>query len=494
MTWESVTVDPSASNFKKDDPLSIVPDDWEIPNNPLTYASHRRGNDKPGEGDFIPLWLLSVLPFGNRVFFVLRPNETPESFFLYTGMTVEQAAMFVEKKRLIPQILVNPNDFKNSTFDPILKVLENEELMTFHANTYETLLWRNLFPSGKTNSTFEHLKSLINNSLPNRIFSNNNLEVDKYHNLRGDDGELRPLMPELEKLKSWVSERIAWQHLEAAISEDNKIKEKCFNNVKELEDKWLKASPIGIYKKGHFIHYTATPKYYAKYGITWFAGGEDYQACEVEEALKSSITNIVPESQDINNSGSKSKDSDQTDGSFKIQIDFPRFYGLPMSFKEKYKRDKFFNDIHKNIFGSDADRFLLKIRSIQSDASPLEMISWGNSNIKKYIEDCWEPMVKDFASQEGTRQIIKFKALQIGTNLPFILKAKNFIESGEWNSSDFERDIKSFWYLMKSFSGTREEYKSMVNSKLQEVEGVAFLRPKSIQLGGVVDTRPSMKK
>ena len=494
MTWESVTVDPSASNFIKDDPLSIVPKEWEISNNPLTYAGHRRGNDEPGNGDFIPLWLLTMLPFGNRVFFVLRPNETPESFFWYTGMTVEQAAMFVEKKRLIPQILVNPNDFKNSTFDPILKVLENEELMTFHANTYETLLWRNLFSGGKTNSTFEHLKSLINNSRPNRKFSNSNLEVHKYHNLRGKDGKLRPLMPELEKLKSWVSERIAWQYLEAAISEDNNIKEKCFNNVKELEDKWLKASPIEIYKKGHFIHYTATPKYYAKYGITWFAEGEDYQVCEVEEALKSSITNIVPEGQDINNSGSKYKDFNQTDGSFEIKVNFPRFYELPTSFKEKEKRNKLFNDINKYIFGSDADRFLLKIRSIQSDASPSEMISWGNSNIKKYIEDCWEPMVKNFAAQEGTRQLIKFKALQIGTNLPFILKSKNFIESGDWNSIDFEKDIKSFWYLMKSFSGTREEYMNMVNSRLQEVEGVAFLRPKSIQLGGVVDIRPSMKK
>ena len=483
MTWESVTVDPSSSNFQKDDPLSVLPKEWEIPNNPLTYAGHRRGNDEPGKGDFIPLWLLTMLPFGNRVFFVLRPNETPESFFKYTGMTVEECAIFVEKKRLIPQLLVNPNDFKNSTFDPILKVLENEELMTFHANTYETLLWRNLFTGGETNSTFEHLKSFINNSLPNRIFLNDDLEVKKYRNLRGEDGKLRPLMPELEKLKSWISERIAWQHLEAATSEDNKIKKRCFNNFKKLEDTWLKASPIEIYKTGHFIHYTATPKYYAKYGVTWFAGGEDYQVVEVKEALKSSITKITTESKDSNKSVSKSKDSEQTDGSFEIQIKLPRFCGLPTSFKEKEKRYEIFKDINKYILGSDADRFLLKMRNIQSDASPPEMISWGNSNIKKHIENNWEPIIKDFSTQEGMRQTIKIKALQIGTNLPFILNAMNFIKSGEWDSNNFQEDSKSFWYLMKSFPGHVKNIRiwSIVNYKKWRVWRSCVQNPYSLE-------------
>jgi hypothetical protein len=119
MSWESVTVDPSSSNFRKDDPLSVVPTEWEVPENTLAYASHRRGNTAPGTGDFIPLWLLAMLPFGNRIFFVLREKETPDSFLDYTGMTIEQAAMFVENRRLIPQILVKPEEFKNPTFEPI---------------------------------------------------------------------------------------------------------------------------------------------------------------------------------------------------------------------------------------------------------------------------------------------------------------------------------------------------------------------------------------
>lgn len=470
MNWSKpyVGVDP-VSGWRPEDPCSVVPKEWELPRHPLGYAGHRKGHGKPGDRAFIPLWLLTCLPVGNRVFFVLRPGETRASFWDYAGMTPEMAAALVAEGRLIPQIYVPPEEFGNSqggaTFAPVLATLVRERLPLAHANAFETLLARHHGLVGET-GVWADLKATWAGKLPDRAFTA--AQAVDYTAFR----EREPVAPAVEGLKGFVAERMAWQALERASAGDAKARKAAQRNLNRLARAWRTKGPEGIYWTGNLAHFGVTSRYYCRDGFAWRTEQDVRQLVEFNGAFRCAF----------GDTGARASAGDRVE----IRLRVPRLAGDLEPSKSIPGVQGVLDFFRRNVWGSDVDRFWHRARVLQARSRPGTVFGWHEDVVASHLKDQWEPLVESHTNREAWRTVARLRTTQLLNATPTLMTLSDMVQEKAEEAPGLD-EVVDLMYLVKDVAASRKDAGALAAAGLVELAGHASLVSRRAAMGGVLE-------
>lgn len=415
------------AEFRIDQPTSVFPKEYELGEKGF-YGYYRRGDTSVHTGNFIPIWLYSLIPYTIKTIIYIRPDKTKDDFYNYCGVNPEQLAdLITEDKAVVPILANDPAAYKEDVFGEFFRKLKEKKIELIRGQLYEDCVSEIKFGmrfSDRTEELEKEYREICKKYKKNQITVYN------------DEKKKNPLIPDLEKLPHFTAERVAWQKLEG--NEEN---------IKEIE-KALRIDPLYAYNRVRLIHYTVVPKYYSRGGITWLAKEED-EKIEYEN-IRVGLNNASEET-------------------VKIQFLYPK------SVRETPKGPLKF--IHKLLNTYSKDDFLKDeklgnlIETRRFYESPKEQYAENTEKIREASYP-WNNAISDIVKGEETREVVKIRFLQGVFNAPSIPNLINFVNNPISATPDF---LQILFYLL-DIGKSREEARERINKNLNELRGIVNLK------------------
>lgn len=423
-----VDVDQMKERFKEEDPISVFPSEYELRSS--IYGIYRRGDTVAYTGNFIPIWLYSLIPHVRKTIMFIKPVEKKEDFANYCGIYPEELSEYIIKGEVVPILANDLGKYKEEVFGNFFKTLEKEDFPLIRAQLYEDLLLSRKYEERgesidpyrafekETKERAKRYRSIIENATD---------EQKEIYNREVEKG----LAPKLEKLPHFIAERTLWQEL-------------CGNrdNVRKIEE-GLK-SPLEAYLNARYWHYVVVPEVYARYGIIWLADGEDYEIKkrEIQIALNSSS-----EIEKINFLYPKSIDD-------RKRVLEP----LTKIIDGYYKEDFVKETMKKGLIES--GKYYKNIPHNYSE----------NVRILKEVSNSWNDVIWDFVYKEkGIKEIARYHLIHGAFVVPYAIQLKDFLTGQNPISEDELKGlIDNVIYLLK-LPKKKEEMKKYAESYVGEL-------------------------
>ncbi|MBN1763180.1 MAG: hypothetical protein JW878_08940 [Methanomicrobia archaeon] len=402
---QSMVIDVNQAKFQEGDPISVFPEKFELYEH--IYGIYRRGDNKAYQGNFIPIWMYSLIPYCRKTIIYIRPTNDKKDFVNYCGVTPKELSNLVLKGDVVPILANHFEEYKNDVFEDFFITLKKEGFELIRAQLYEDLLIASAnnvepylaFEQGV--NILETKYETIIQGLPQNTLDEYSKEVEK------------GLAPELNKLPHFIAEKVSWQKL-------------CGHpqNVVEIEKGLEHRNPLEAYLNARFWHYIVVPDIYARYGISWLADGEDY---EIEDrGIQVGL-----------NSSSKIE---------RIEFDYPtsiedrkRILEPLSKLIDKYSKDELEKELRKKGLVS-SERYYKSISRSYEE----------NTKILQENAESWNDIIKDYVQKEKSKEVARLHLLHGAYCAFYISQLKSFL-SGEGLISDDELKglIDNIAYLFK---------------------------------------------
>lgn len=242
---KSITDISKLKRFTRDDPQSIFEQYYKL--GPLvTYF--RRGDYLAYRDNFIPIWLYPILFDGVLMYIPPREEEWLKQYY---GINLDQLRRLIEAGLVIPLIGNNLDAYSKEVFGTFVRSLPEDKPL-IRAQLFEDCCLEGQFAFGKRvqqkAKEYEDALGSADATLKSQYL---------------DRRKQNPtLMPELEKLPSWVAERVVWQELCVEIGKLSPER----RNIEAIE-KAVHTSPLQSYIDARTLHYIVVPIVYARGGI-----------------------------------------------------------------------------------------------------------------------------------------------------------------------------------------------------------------------------------